>query len=387
MHLSGTLAERVAPQSFDLIDYLLLLIQPEGGLTPFYRKVSAFEQEGEGAARGALANWYKERTDTKLNPDYAAMSEEQLKSSLINFLGPQSKWFIRSLHISLQWTDLGVTRPMTGRECDLGALRDALESKLASGERPELTREEVDRLRVEDLETDHFVHANGRYFVPTGKKLEYALTGDNLLKMMLVHVRVTAGLPVVVMGETGCGKTSLLKYLARAAGIDDDNFQVLNIHAGIGKPQIVAFVREAEKQAQRSGSQVLLRSHTPATLSCIIHVLCTSFSSQVWTFFDEANTSEELGIISEIVCSRMLQGTTVDPRLVFICAVNPYRERKHDIQVVGLASKLDLQDPMRKLVYRVHLLPEAMLDYVFDYGSSAPTEAQLEAGVVTDEHR
>lgn len=92
-------------------------------------------------------------------------------------------------------------------------------------------------------------------------------------------------------------------------------------------------------------------------------------------------------MISEIVCSRMLQGLAVDPRLVFICAVNPYRERKQEIQVVGLASKLDLQDPMRKLVYRVHLLPEAMLDYVFDYGSSAPTDAQLEAGAVTDEHR
>ena len=42
---------------------------------------------------------------------------------------------------------------------------------------------------------------------------------------------------------------------------------------------------------------------------------------------------------------------------------------------------------MRKLVYRVHLLPEAMLDYVFDYGSSAPTAEQLTAEVLTDEQR
>jgi len=92
-------------------------------------------------------------------------------------------------------------------------------------------------------------------------------------------------------------------------------------------------------------------------------------------------------MISEIVCSRTLEGVAVEPLLVFMCAVNPYRERTREIQIVGLASKLDLQDPMRKLVYRVHLLPEAMLDYVFDYGSSAPTAEQLAAGVVTDEQR
>ena len=273
----GSLAERAAPQSFTAIDYLLLLIQPAGGLTPFYRDITAFEQEGEGEARGALARWYAGVRGR--NPDYANMPEAELKESLINFLGPQSSDFVKS------------------------------------------TR-------------------------------QYALTGDNVLKMMLVHVRVTASLPVVIMGETGCGKTSLLKYLQQAACVPDDNFRVLNIHAGIGKPQIIAFVREAEQHAQRT-------------------------SLQVWCFFDEANTSEELGMISEIVCSRKLEGIAVDPLVVFICAVNPYRERTREIQVVGLASKLDLQDPMRKLVYRVHLLPEAMLDYVFDYGS--PSAA--------DEHR
>ena len=175
----GTLAERVAPQSFDSINYLLLLIQPEGGLTPFYRQVDVFEQLGGGA----LAQWYRQANGGKI-PDYAMMEEEGLKDALSKFLGPQSENFIKS------------------------------------------------------------------------DQLEYALTGDNILKMMLVHVRVTAGLPVVIMGETGCGKTSLLKYLARAASIEDDNFRVLNIHAGIGKAQIIEFVRSAEQYARQTGEQV-----------------------------------------------------------------------------------------------------------------------------------
>ena len=183
----GTLAERVAPQSFDSIDYLLLLIQPEGGLTPFYRQVEVFKREG----KGALAEWYKQANHGNI-PDYAVMEEEGLKDALVKFLGPQSDDFIKS------------------------------------------------------------------------DQLEYALTSDNILKMMLVHVRVTAGLPVVIMGETGCGKTSLLKYLARAASIDDDNFRVLNIHAGIGKAQIIEFVRNAEQHARETGEQVHM------------HIICNS---------------------------------------------------------------------------------------------------------------
>lgn len=37
--------------------------------------------------------------------------------------------------------------------------------------------------------------------------LKYAISGDNLLKMLLIYSRVAVNLPVVIMGETGCGKT------------------------------------------------------------------------------------------------------------------------------------------------------------------------------------
>ena len=42
--------------------------------------------------------------------------------------------------------------------------------------------------------------------------------------------------------------------------------------------------------------------------------------------------------------------------------------RSKQVTHVGLQSKLNTEDPMRQLVYRVHPLPEAMLDYVWDYG-------------------
>ncbi|ETO02505.1 hypothetical protein RFI_34926, partial [Reticulomyxa filosa] len=40
---------------------------------------------------------------------------------------------------------------------------------------------------------------------------DYALTFDNILKMVAIFFRIKSGIPVLIMGETGCGKTKLLK--------------------------------------------------------------------------------------------------------------------------------------------------------------------------------
>ena len=40
----------------------------------------------------------------------------------------------------------------------------------------------------------------------------YCLTGDNLLKLLAISTRIQSGVPVVLMGECGCGKTALLGF-------------------------------------------------------------------------------------------------------------------------------------------------------------------------------
>ena len=37
-----------------------------------------------------------------------------------------------------------------------------------------------------------------------------SITDDNFYKMMLIFLRIDAGVPVILMGETGIGKTALL---------------------------------------------------------------------------------------------------------------------------------------------------------------------------------
>ena len=49
--------------------------------------------------------------------------------------------------------------------------------------------------------------------VPVLKDRGYVLTKDYLLKMIAVHERQQCGMPVIISGETGVGKTFLLETL------------------------------------------------------------------------------------------------------------------------------------------------------------------------------
>ena len=42
----------------------------------------------------------------------------------------------------------------------------------------------------------------------------YVFTGDNFVKMILILYRISANIPVIMMGETGYGKTSLIRIIS-----------------------------------------------------------------------------------------------------------------------------------------------------------------------------
>ena len=43
-------------------------------------------------------------------------------------------------------------------------------------------------------------------------------------------------------------------------------------------------------------------------------------------FFDEANTTDAIGLIKEIMCDRRLNGKLIPEDIKFIAACNPYRK-------------------------------------------------------------
>lgn len=191
----------------------------------------------------------------------------------------------------------------------------------------------------------------------------YELTADNVMKMLAVHMRFRCGIPVVIMGETGCGKTRLVSFLCAMQRGDKtvENMVLVKVHGGTTADRIHRKVREAEALADKNRQ---------------VHKLDTIL------FFDEANTTEAIYAIKEILCDRSINGKPLkaDSGLKIIAACNPYR--KHSPEMVERLERAGLgyrvradqtQDrlgkvPLRQLVYRVHPLPPSMASLVWDFG-------------------
>ena len=75
------------------------------------------------------------------------------------------------------------------------------------------------------------------------------------------------------------------------------------MHGGITEKDIKRFLDKAEENAKQNRAR---------SLDTVV-------------FFDEANTTEAIGLIKEIMCDRRLHGKSISDDLKFIAACNPYR--------------------------------------------------------------
>ena len=68
--------------------------------------------------------------------------------------------------------------------------------------------------------------------MPEDKDETYELTTDNAKKILAIHMRFRCGIPVIIMGETGCGKTRLVRFmcdLQKPAGVDLNNMILMKV--------------------------------------------------------------------------------------------------------------------------------------------------------------
>ena len=76
----------------------------------------------------------------------------------------------------------------------------------------------------------------------------YIFVADNFIKMVRILLNIEAKIPVILMGETGVGKTKLLEMLATLYGKGKLNWHRLQIHAGTTDKKIVDFIEEVTKE-------------------------------------------------------------------------------------------------------------------------------------------
>ena len=208
----------------------------------------------------------------------------------------------------------------------------------------------------------------------------YVITADNFIKMVLILLRIRSNIPVIMMGETGCGKTSLIRKLSELK--NDGNtkkMRIKNIHAGTTDLDLLDFIN---KDVIPYAEEIQYNDREKKKFSEKQNMLYEE--TKLWVFLDEINTCKSMGLISELMCKHTCQGKRLPENIVFIAACNPYRKKdtkNKKEEIIGLDANLAFKEKKHlnenekenlkrttDLVYMVNPLPHSLLNFVFDFG-------------------
>ena len=169
----------------------------------------------------------------------------------------------------------------------------------------------------------------------------YVITNDNFKKMIILFYRIKANIPVIVMGETGWGKTLLIKKLNQILNNGKMSIKTINIHPEKSEKDIYKEMKIINEEAKNK-------------------------NEEIWILFDEINTSLSFSLITEIFINRTYNGEKISENIRLIGACNPYRKRKESSEIFRLNGEDDNENG---LIYLVQPLPQSLLNYVFIYDS------------------
>ena len=172
----------------------------------------------------------------------------------------------------------------------------------------------------------------------------YVITDDNFRKMVLIIYRIVANIPVILMGETGCGKTSLIKILNQLLNNGEEKLEFINIHPGIYEDEIKAKMEKINEKAK-------------------------NVNEFIWVFFDELNTCNSFTLLTEIFINRSFEGEKLSDNIRLIGACNPYRIREKGKLKCGLSHPDDFDINKKDYVYTVNMLPQSLMYYIFNFGA------------------
>ena len=176
------------------------------------------------------------------------------------------------------------------------------------------------------------------------QKDNYVITKDIIKKMVLIYYRIKANIPIILMGEAGCGKTSLIIKLNQILNNGETLLKKININPFTSNKDIYEKMKEIDNEAKNKKEKEIL------------------------IFFDEMNTCLSLSILTEIFINRSYNGEKFSENIRLIGACYPYREKKKDKDIYELDKKDNNNDNI--LAYLVQPLPQSLLHYVFIFGTT-----------------
>ena len=228
------------------------------------------------------------------------------------------------------------------------------------------------------------------YNAKTFENKGYEINLDNFLKIALILQRTKLRIPVVCIGETGCGKTFMIKFISSVL-MNVKEFCHETLHTGYTELELKNFITEKVERARKAMEvrkvakarvdELRLKKYSAKGNRKAFNEkdkkdlkeakIEANKSDEIWIFFDEFNTSVLQNYICEIMAERVSSllpfdtkyGQKIPDNIVFLAAANPYRlrERNNNEGIIHPSAKTLLS-------HMVNPIPENILDYVWDYG-------------------
>ena len=124
--------------------------------------------------------------------------------------------------------------------------------------------------------------------------------------------------------------------------------KIFNIHEGLTDNDIIEWVKKNKLLEVENNGEIIIKKN-----------LCP----KILVFFDEINTCNSMGLISEILCKHTMQGKKLKFNAIFIAACNPYRIN------IAYNAKRKGSHQKKTLVYTVNPLPFSIITFIFDFGN------------------
>ena len=280
-------------------------------------------------------------------------------------------------------------------------------------ERENDENKEIDKLRDELLKLiiDENIQNDGSY-EKIKKALkenfeEYVFTKDNFIKMSLLFLRIRDGIPTILMGETGSGKTFMIQMFSLIFSQSPGCYYIKKFHSGTTDEDVMKFMQDTIKKVSEDEDKIIndLKNYFKQDRVKDKQSFKNAeekYKNTLWfyqwdywffkskfeekfkkydeevgkdivgriknrkiiIFLDEINTSKALSTVKLLMCDYDFRKKNKIPdRFIIICACNPYRVLNVENQTLqfGLTMRNVEQ---RKLVYTVYPLPYSLLNFI-----------------------
>ena len=113
-------------------------------------------------------------------------------------------------------------------------------------------------LSLDNPITDKNIDNENNNLIPLQNILgNYVINSDNFIKMVLIFYRIKSNIPVIIMGETGCGKTSLIRKLNEILNNGKSTLEIFNIHSVITDKDIIEKMKYIKGKGKKRKNMVI----------------------------------------------------------------------------------------------------------------------------------